>query len=86
MSLDNVLAVAGAAKQHPWILVTGLAVSVLLMGAAATLVARLLERYRWIAWIGLLIVLVVAIELIVKGSGEVVRDVPLLRDLVHHAS
>ena len=91
MSLDNVLAVAGAAKQHAWILVTGLAVSVLLMGAAASLVARLLERYRWIAWIGLLIVLAVAIELIIKGSGEVLRDVPLLRNvprlrhMMHHA-
>ena len=81
MSLDNVLAVAGAAKQHVWILVAGLAVSVVLMGAAATLVARLLERYRWIAWIGLLIVLAVSLELIVAGSHEVLRDVPGLRHL-----
>ncbi|NPD66865.1 YjbE family putative metal transport protein [Lichenicola cladoniae] len=73
MSLDNVLAVAGAAGQHVWVLVTGLAVSVLLMGAAATIVAKLLERYRWIAWIGLLIVLGVSVELIFKGSHEVLN-------------
>ncbi|MGI4744887.1 MAG: YjbE family putative metal transport protein [Janthinobacterium lividum] len=73
MSLDNVLAVAGAAGQHVWVLVTGLAASVLLMGAAATIVAKLLERYRWIAWIGLLIVLGVSIELIFKGSHDVLR-------------
>lgn len=73
MSLDNVLAVAGAAGQHLWVLVTGLVFSVALMGAAATLVARLLERYRWIAWVGLLIVLAVSVELIVKGANEVLR-------------
>ena len=71
MSLDNILAVAGAAGQHLWVLVTGLTVSVLLMGAAASLVARLLERYRWIAWAGLLVVLAVSVELIVKGSHQV---------------
>ena len=73
MSLDNVLAVAGAAGQHLWVLVTGLVFSVGLMGAAASFVAGLLERYRWIAWVGLLIVLVVAIELMVKGSHDVIR-------------
>ncbi len=71
MSLDNILAVAGAAGQHLWVLVTGLTVSVLLMGLAASLVARLLQRHRWIAWLGLLIVLVVAVELIVKGGDQV---------------
>jgi YjbE family integral membrane protein len=71
MSLDNILAVAGAAGQHLWVLVTGLVFSVLLMGAAASVVARLLERYRWIAWLGLLVVLVVSIELIAKGSHQV---------------
>ncbi|GBQ13925.1 TerC family protein [Swaminathania salitolerans] len=75
MSLDNVLAVAGAAIGHPYILVTGLALSVLLMGVAASLVARLLERYRWIAWLGLAIVAFVAIELIWKGSAEVIHHV-----------
>lgn len=71
MSLDNVLAVAGAAREHPGIMVMGLALSVLLMGLAASLIARLFERYKWIAWVGLLIVLAVAVELIVKGGGEV---------------
>ena len=71
MSLDNVLAVAGAAGGHLWVLVTGLAFSVVLMGAAATLVARVMERYRWLAWIGLLIVLYVALKMIWLGSHEV---------------
>jgi YjbE family integral membrane protein len=71
MSLDNVLAVAGAAREHPGIMVMGLALSVLLMGLAASLIARLLERYKWIAWVGLLIVLAVALELIFKGGGEI---------------
>lgn len=71
MSLDNVLAVAGAAKDHPWVLVTGLTMSVVLMGVAAGLVARLLEKYRWIAWIGLLIVLYVALRMIWEGGHEV---------------
>lgn len=71
MSLDNVLAVAGAAREHPGILVMGLALSVVLMGLAASLIARLLERYKWISWVGLLVVLAVAIELIVSGGGEV---------------
>ncbi len=71
MSLDNVLAVAGAAEGHLWVLVTGLGLSVVLMGAAATLVARLLERYRWIAWAGLLLVLYIALKLIWEGSHEI---------------
>jgi len=76
MSLDNVLAVAGAAMEHPAILIAGLVISVLLMGIAANLVARLLERYRWIAWFGLLIVVAVALELIWKGGGEVWHHLP----------
>ncbi|NHO31140.1 YjbE family putative metal transport protein [Acetobacter fallax] len=75
MSLDNVLAVAGAAGEHMWVLVSGLAISVLLMAVAATLIARLLDRYRWIAWIGLLVVLGVAIELIVGGGNEVLEHI-----------
>jgi YjbE family integral membrane protein len=71
MSLDNVLAVAGAAEGSIWVLVLGLALSVVLMGVAANLVARLLERYRWIAWVGLLIVLTVALRLIWDGGWEV---------------
>lgn len=72
MSLDNVLAVAGAAREHPWILVLGLTISVVLMGAAASLVARLLDRYKWLAWVGLAIVLYIACKMIWEGSHEVV--------------
>ncbi len=71
MSLDNVLAVAGAAQGHPWVLAAGLAISVLLMGAAASLIANLLERRRWIAWVGLAIVLYVAMKLIWEGWHQV---------------
>ena len=71
MSLDNVLAVAGAAQDRMWVLVTGLLLSVGLMGLAAGLIARLLERHRWIAWIGLLIVLYVAVTMIWHGGHEV---------------
>ena len=71
MSLDNVLAVAGAAREHPWVLVTGLAVSVVLMGVAARFIASLLERYRWIAWVGLVIVLYVALKLIYEGYHDI---------------
>ncbi len=71
MSLDNVLAVAGAAQGRLWVLVSGLGVSVVLMGVAASLVARLLERYRWIAWVGLLIVLYIALKLVWDGSHQV---------------
>ena len=71
MSLDNVLAVAGAADGRLWVLVIGLLLSVTLMGLAAGLLARLLERHRWIAWGGLLIVLYVAIRMIWNGGQEV---------------
>ncbi|CAH2601463.1 putative YjbE family metal transport protein [Rhodovastum atsumiense] len=77
MSLDNVLAVAGAAEGHTWVLVTGLAVSVVLMGVAASLIASLLERQRWIAWVGLLIVLYVALRMIWDGGWEVARHLAL---------
>jgi YjbE family integral membrane protein len=76
MSLDNVLAVAGAAKDHPYILVIGLAVSVVLMGVAATFIAKLLDKHRWIAWIGLLIILYVAVDMIWGGTHEVAERVP----------
>ncbi len=71
MSLDNVLAVAGAAHDHPEILVFGLALSVLLMGVAATFVARLLHKHRWIAYVGLVIILYVAVKMIWDGWGQV---------------
>ncbi len=76
MSLDNVLAVAGASRQHPWILVFGLTISVLLMGVAARLVANLLERYRWIAWVGLLVVLYVALKLMWDGAHDISAHLP----------
>ena len=71
MSLDNVLAVAGAAKDHPRILVFGLILSVVLMGVAANVIARYIERYRWIAWVGLLVILWVAVKMIWEGAHHV---------------
>jgi YjbE family integral membrane protein len=71
MSLDNVLAVAGAAREHPWILVFGLVLSVILMGVAANVIARYIERYRWIAWVGLLVILWVALKMIWEGAHHV---------------
>ncbi|MBB5696755.1 TerC family protein [Sphingomonas yantingensis] len=67
MSLDNVLAVAGAAREHPGILVVGLLLSVALMGLAANFIARLIDRYRWIAYVGLAIIVVVALKMIYEG-------------------
>jgi predicted tellurium resistance membrane protein TerC len=71
MSLDNVLAVAGAARNHAWVLAAGLVLSVALMLAAAQLLATMLERHRWIAWIGLAIVTVVALRMIYEGSLQI---------------
>lgn len=73
MSLDNVLAVAGAAADTPWVLVTGLLLSIALMGFAANLLARVIERQRWIAWTGLLVVVFVALKMIWEGSHQVAR-------------
>lgn len=67
MSLDNVLAVAGAARDHPGILIVGLLLSVALMGVAANIIAKYIERYRWIAYIGLLVILYVAGKMIYEG-------------------
>jgi len=75
MSLDNVLAVAGAARDHIDVLVIGLLLSVALMGAAANIIARLLERYRWISYIGLAIVLYVALNMIWHGGHQVLSAV-----------
>jgi YjbE family integral membrane protein len=71
MSLDNVLAVAGAARDHPWVLVFGLILSVLLMGVAANFIARYIERYRWIAWVGLAVILWVAVKMVWEGAHHV---------------
>jgi YjbE family integral membrane protein len=67
MSLDNVLAVAGAAREHPGILVIGLLLSVALMGIAANIIAKYIERYRWIAYVGLVVILYVAGKMIYEG-------------------
>ncbi len=71
MSLDNVLAVAGAAREHPWVLVTGLILSVAFMGLAATAIASLLQKYRWIAYIGLAMIFYVALAMIWEGGQQV---------------
>ncbi len=83
MSLDNVLAVAGAAYDHAGALVFGLALSVLLMGLASSFIAGLLNRHRWIAWAGLLVILYVALNMIFDGMDELTAGamphVPMLK-------
>lgn len=71
MSLDNVLAVAGAAREHPGILIVGLIFAVALMGVAANIIAKYIERYRWIAWVGLAVIVYVAFKMIWEGWNEV---------------
>jgi YjbE family integral membrane protein len=71
MSLDNVLAVAGAAREHPYVLIFGLVLSIALMGIAANFIARLLHRYHWIGYIGLAIILYVAGDMIYRGALDV---------------
>jgi YjbE family integral membrane protein len=71
MSLDNVLAVAGAAREHPIVLIFGLALSIAMMGIAASFIARLLQKHRWIAYVGLVVILYVAGEMIYRGALEI---------------
>lgn len=71
MSLDNVLAVAGIAREHPWVLITGLVFSVAFMGLAAAYIARLLDRHHWIAYVGLAVIFYVAVEMIAAGAQDV---------------
>ena len=80
MSLDNVLAVAGAAAHHFEALIIGLALSVVMMGVAATFIAGLLHKHRWIAWVCLIIILFVAIRMALEGLGAFVTipEIPLL--------
>lgn len=80
MSLDNVLAVAGAARDHPGVLVIGLVLSIALMGLAANFIAKLLLNHRWIAYVGLVIILYVAGDMIYRGIYEVA---PVLNRLAH---
>ena len=83
MSLDNVLAVAGAAQHHELALIFGLGLSVLLMGVAASLVAELLHKFRWIAWLGLVIILYVAVKMLYEGLDQVLGHtlpmIPLIK-------
>lgn len=83
MSLDNVLAVAGAAQQHIEALVFGLGLSVVLMGVASSLIATLLNRFRWIAWIGLAVILFVAVRMVYEGTdqliGHILPPIPLIK-------
>jgi YjbE family integral membrane protein len=83
MSLDNVLAVAGAAQHHEIALIFGLGLSVVLMGVAASLIAGILHRYRWIAWVGLVVILYVAIRMFYEGAdqllGHTLPAIPLLK-------
>jgi len=76
MSLDNVLAVAGVARAHLWVLVVGLVLSIAFMGLAAAVIARLLNRYPWIAYFGLVVILYVAVQMIWEGVFDVL---PLVR-------
>jgi len=71
MSLDNVLAVAGAAREHPYIMVFGLGLSILLMAVSAQFIARLLKKHRWIAYLGLAIIVYVSVKMIWEGGFEV---------------
>lgn len=77
MSLDNVLAVAGTAMEHKWVLVLGLGLSVALMGAAAVLIARVLKKYPWVAYAGLLMIVYVAGKMIYDGGGQVFKAIDL---------
>ena len=73
MSLDNVLAVAGVAREHAWVLVAGLALSVAFMGLAAALIARILTRHHWIAYIGLAVIFYVALRMIWDGTIQIIE-------------
>ncbi len=77
MSLDNVLAVAGAAREQPIVLIFGLALSIAMMGAAATFIARLLQNHRWIAYVGLAVILYVAIDMTIRGASEIAKVAPV---------
>jgi YjbE family integral membrane protein len=81
MSLDNVLAVAGAAREHPVVLIFGLALSIALMGVAANFIARLLQNHRWIAYVGLAVILYVALEMIYRGAHELRPVVKMIAGL-----
>ena len=74
MSLDNVLAVAGAAQGHTWVLIVGLSLSIVLVGIASVFIAKLMQRYPWISYIGLALIVYVAVRMIWEGAGQVVHS------------
>jgi YjbE family integral membrane protein len=78
MSLDNVLAVAGASRDHPYVLIFGLGVSVILMGAAAAVIAKALQKHRWIAYVGLALILYVAVKMMWDGGHEIGQAVAMI--------
>ena len=78
MSLDNVLAVAGVARDHPFVLVVGLVLSIALMGVASTFIARLLDRAAWLSWVGLGIITLVALRMIWDGSTQILHQTAAL--------
>jgi YjbE family integral membrane protein len=73
MSLDNVLAVAGAAREHPVVMIFGLGLSIAMMGMAASFIARLLQNHRWIAYVGLAVILYVAVEMMLRGTLDIMK-------------
>jgi YjbE family integral membrane protein len=73
MSLDNVLAIAGAARDHPMVLIFGLALSIAMMGAAASFFARLLQNHPWISYVGLAVILYIAVEMTFRGTLDIVK-------------
>lgn len=82
MSLDNILAVTGAAKDHLMILIFGLALSIALMGVAANFIARFMDRYRWITYIGIALIAYVAFDMIWRGAHQVADEISLLNGVV----
>jgi YjbE family integral membrane protein len=74
MSLDNVLAVAGAAQGHTWVLIVGLSLSIVLVGLASVFIAQLMQRYPWISYIGLALIVYVAVRMIWEGAGQLVHS------------
>jgi YjbE family integral membrane protein len=73
MSLDNVLAVAGAARERPVVMIFGLGLSIAMMGVAASFIAHLLQTHRWIAYVGLTVILYVAVEMIYRGALDIMK-------------
>jgi predicted tellurium resistance membrane protein TerC len=73
MSLDNVLAIAGAAREHPLVLIFGLALSIAMMGAADSFIARLFQNHLWIAYVGLAVILYIAVKMTFRGALDIMK-------------